>query len=257
MRTRTARPRPQVTPQAVVKAALEILDKEGTEGVTFRAVAQKLGVKAPALYWHFVNKRDLMDDLAQSILVGGGVDAVNRPSEPSDWRPWLAQCARTLRAALIAHRDGGRVVAGASFGRAKALARLTLLTSEALREAGFGLLEAGLATGVVIDYVWGFVIEEQEGEGPPPGPQLVAWEMGERNGGVDFIGEAFGVDPPVARFASDYIQEVKRHDDTELFEWGLQVILDGLARVKESGREANLPAARSELRRAATRGSPR
>jgi len=118
-----------------------ILDQEGAEGVTFRAVAQKLGVRPPALYWHFVNKRDLMDDLAQSILVGGGVDAIPRPPEPSDWRPWLAQSAQTLRAALIAHRDGGRVVAGASLGRAKALARLALQSAEVLRQAGFGVFD--------------------------------------------------------------------------------------------------------------------
>ncbi len=221
-----------------MRAALEILDREGIDGVTFRAVAQRLGVKAPALYWHFVNKRDLMDDLAQSILVGGGVDAISRPPRSSEWRPWLARSARTLRSALIAHRDGGRVVAGASFFRARALARLTLLSAEVLREAGFGLLEAGLAASTVIDYVWGFVIEEQEGVGPSPERVHAAI----RSRGADLVREMFGVDPVLARYAHAMVEERKRHGDDTLFEWGLQVILDGLVQAKRSKRGPGPPA---------------
>ena len=71
-----------------------------------------------------------------------------------------------LRNALIAHRDGGRVVAGASFGRAYALEKMLAQIARVLNKAGFDSLHADLAAGTTIDYVWGFVIEEQAGLNP-------------------------------------------------------------------------------------------
>jgi len=47
MRQRNVRKRPNVSPEVVVRTALELLDAEGMEGVTFRAVAKKLGIQPP------------------------------------------------------------------------------------------------------------------------------------------------------------------------------------------------------------------
>ncbi|MGP8147794.1 MAG: TetR/AcrR family transcriptional regulator C-terminal domain-containing protein [Thermoplasmata archaeon] len=227
-----------MSPEVVVRTALELLDAEGMEGVTFRAVAKKLGIQPPALYWHFVNKRDLMDDLAQAILVGGGVDAIQPPQNPSEWKEWLGQSANTLRKALVAHRDGGRVVAGASFGRAKALARFTIVSTQVLKESGFGLAEAGLATATVVDYVWGYVIEEQEGRGPEPSGATATGANGTPRLAEKFPGEAFAVDPSVANLFRETMKEIHKLSEGQLFDWGLQVILKGLTSAKKSGRRA-------------------
>jgi hypothetical protein len=223
---------------------MELLDAGGMEGVTFRAVAKKLGIQPPALYWHFVNKRDLLDDLAQAILIGGGVDAIQPPKNPSEWKGWLGQSANILRGALIAHRDGGRIVAGASFGRAKALAKFTGVSTKVLNDGGFGLVEASLATTTVVDYVWGFVIEEQEGRGP--GPPSTGGERPEGTTGLSekLLGEKFGVELPLAKLIREAMLEMNKLSDAQLFDWGLQVILEGLVSAKKSGRRAALgPAA--------------
>lgn len=234
MRSRSGRRRPHVTPDAVVAAAMKLLDEGGMEAVTFRAVAKDLGVQAPALYWHFLNKRDLMDDLAQAILVEGGVNALQPPAKASEWQEWLATMARTVRAALVAHRDGGRVVAGASFFRARSLARLVIVASDVLRDAGFGLLESSLSAATVIDYVWGFVIEEQEGTGPEKPDAEFAAKLKSQSG--EFFGEVFGVDPRLAHLSGQMIEERKKYSDDDLFEWGLQTILDGLSLAKKTRR---------------------
>ena len=67
MKTRKTKT-PHIQPDAVIKAALEILDAEGLENVTLRRIAAKLNVQAPALYWHFKDKSDITDDMAQAIL---------------------------------------------------------------------------------------------------------------------------------------------------------------------------------------------
>ncbi|MGA7475888.1 MAG: TetR/AcrR family transcriptional regulator C-terminal domain-containing protein [Thermoplasmata archaeon] len=240
MRQRTVRKRPNVTPEVVVRAALELLDAEGLEGVTFRAVASKLGIQAPALYWHFENKKDLMDDLAQTILIEGGVDAIQPPSKAGDWKTWLGQAAHTLRKALVAHRDGGRVVAGASFSRAKALAKLDITSTKVLKDAGFGTVEASLATATVVDYVWGFVIEEQEGRGPAPSGAAASGASRPSGPGEKLPGNAFGVDPSMVGLFREAVKELNKFSDVQLFDWGLQVVLDGLTSARKTGRRASI-----------------
>jgi TetR/AcrR family tetracycline transcriptional repressor len=101
-----------LTRDDVVRAAVELLDEQGLDGVTLRALGDRLGVAAPTLYWHVRNKQHLLDLVAEAI-VRGGVDRV--PIEPAPgepWWDWVASRARALRGALLLHRDGARVVAG-------------------------------------------------------------------------------------------------------------------------------------------------
>ena len=238
MRVRKAKA-PHIEPEAVVRAALEILDAEGLEHVTMRKISSKLGVQAPALYWHFKDKRDIIDDMAQAILVQGGLEDIKRPRDPAAWAEWLNETAHAVRNAMVSHRDGGRAVAGASF-RAKTLAKLAILTTRVLNEAGFDLLHASLATATTLDYVWGFVIEEQAGEGPEPEP---ASPQGQE---VTF---SFGLDLMDANLMDAIMTKRDKLTATEKFEWGLQVIVTGLkSALSNAGNEVKT--ARSKYLRA-------
>ena len=210
---------PRIEPEAVVTAALEILDAEGLHAVTLRQISSKLGVKPPALYWHFRDKQDIIDDMAQRILVQGGLGDIGRPKDPAAWAEWLAETAHAVRRVMVSHRDGGRVVAGASFSRAKTLARLLILTTRVLNDAGFDLVHASLATATTFDYVWGYVIEEQAGAGP------------ETESSAPHGHEAafpFGLDPSDAELLDAIVTESVNLTQTERFDWGLRVIVNGL-----------------------------
>jgi TetR/AcrR family transcriptional regulator, tetracycline repressor protein len=100
-----------ISREDVVRAAVEVLDDEGLPGLTLRAVATRLGVSAPTLYWHVKDKRHLLDLVAAHVLAERP-DA-HRPPRPGEavWE-WLAESARRNRALLLAHRDGVHVVAG-------------------------------------------------------------------------------------------------------------------------------------------------
>ncbi len=209
---------PHIEPQAAIRATLEILDAEGLEHVTMRQISSKLGVKPPALYWHFKDKQDIIDDMAQAILVQGGLGDIKRPRDPAAWAEWLIETACAVRRAMVSHRDGGRVVAGASF-RAKTLAKLMILTTRVLNEAGFDLLHASLATGLTFDYIWGFVIEEQAGKGPEPEP---APPQGQE------VASPFALDLMDEDLLDAVMTERDKLTATEEFEWGLRVIVSGL-----------------------------
>ena len=51
----------------LLASALEVLQDQGLEGVTMRAVADRAGVTAPALYWHFADKEALVREIAREL----------------------------------------------------------------------------------------------------------------------------------------------------------------------------------------------
>ena len=150
-----------LTKEEIVHKALEILNRDGLEGVTLRRVAAELHVKAASLYWHMKNKRELMDEMAEE-MVRSHFERYDPPDRKTPWQTWLRDVAHGLREALLAYRDGGLVVAGVNPNRAKTFARLGAYLLTTLRQTyGLDLEVAGVLTPTMIVYTWGSVIEEQ------------------------------------------------------------------------------------------------
>ena len=151
-------------------AAIDLLDDEGIDGVTVRALATRLGVRAPALYWHVHSKQDLLDEMgteiqrrvfARTLAASAAGSGPGGGSGSGDWRSGLAGYARILRQEYLAHRDGARTFSGT---------RITdpgVLKSQepwfaAMVAAGLDLASVTAAGELVTAFVVGFVIEEQE-----------------------------------------------------------------------------------------------
>ena len=144
----------------IVAEAIALLDEVGYDNLTTRRLADRLGVKQPALYWHFRNKRALLDAIDEEILAPHHAAAVPRPED--DWRSFLLGYGESIRKALLAHRDGGRVHAGAppsddQIGGTEAQVGL-------LHAAGFSPLVALQALLTINSYVLGSVIDQQADE---------------------------------------------------------------------------------------------
>ncbi len=151
----------------IISAALDVLDRDGLDGVTLRRLAKELGVQAPAIYWHIPNKEALLDEMANAILEQQFKD-VDFEDDHRDWVEWLDTLAHDLRTAMLSRREGARVVAGAHLGIAVMLLKLLDLSVRVLTNAGFkGGLPATI-TGTVISFTFGSVIEEQSS--PPLHP---------------------------------------------------------------------------------------
>ncbi len=217
MRDRSYPRGPRISPEAVIRAALEVLDEEGLDDVTLRKIASKLDIRAPTLYWHFKNKSDLIDDMAEVILKDGGMYDLKPPKDGGAWAEWLAQTAHSLRRAMVSHRDGGRVVAGASF-RSNAMKKLKSTNVLVLNEAGFDPLHSILGSETVTDYVWGYVIEEQAT------PPLTLDDM---------PGLRERMEEPDMVLVGQAMTELMKRPPEELFDWGLQIILSGLKKALE------------------------
>ncbi len=91
--------------ERITSAGLAILDAWGLGDLSMRRVADELGVKAGALYYHVPNKQSLLARIADVILASA-------PSpHTSDLAQWLREWSHGLRQALLAHRDGAELVA--------------------------------------------------------------------------------------------------------------------------------------------------
>ena len=84
--TPARRPRGALSREAIVDAAIDVLDRDGLEGLTMRAVADRLGTGAMSLYRHVANRDELLDLVVARLLA----DAGRAPGWTGDWRTDLA-----------------------------------------------------------------------------------------------------------------------------------------------------------------------
>lgn len=54
--------------RVIIDKAIIILDRDGEDGLTFRALAQELSTGAGALYYHVANKEELLSEATNSIV---------------------------------------------------------------------------------------------------------------------------------------------------------------------------------------------
>ncbi|WP_026403440.1 TetR/AcrR family transcriptional regulator C-terminal domain-containing protein [Actinomadura rifamycini] len=200
-----------ITRERIVAAALELLNDQGMDALTVRALAARLDVGAPALYWHVRNKQELLDEMS-TFVMRRVTDAVTAISPSGSWRDDVAAYARALRAEYLRHRDGARIFSGTRFSdpdvvKAKEswLARLTA--------AGFTLAEADDVLDLVIAFVVGFVIEEQERTQTEPGRYSPAERDAWLGDGAELVKAAGHL----------------RDDGDPRFERQLGIVLDGFA----------------------------
>ena len=147
----------RLTREMVIQGALELLDEVGLDEFTTRRLADRLGIQSPTLYWHFKNKRALLDAMAYAMLREH--DARPVPPPGADWHAWWRDSAHSFRRALLSRRDGARVHAGTlpsadQLPRTEAMIRL-------FRSAGFSPEEALSILISLSRFIVGWVLEEQ------------------------------------------------------------------------------------------------
>ncbi|MFT4075178.1 MAG: TetR/AcrR family transcriptional regulator C-terminal domain-containing protein [Asticcacaulis sp.] len=146
----------------IIDAALDLLNEVGIDALSTRALAQKLGVQQPALYWHFKNKRALLDALNAAIQARYDT---YEPAPDETWQSFFRRNMITFRKALLSVRDGARLHAGteAEPDHVEQIERLMVfMTRQGIEPAD--AMSLSIATS---RYVVGCVLEEQS-EAPSP-----------------------------------------------------------------------------------------
>jgi TetR/AcrR family transcriptional regulator, tetracycline repressor protein len=208
----------------IVQAGLAVLEKEGFERMSLRAVAREMGMHAPGLYWYIESKQELIDLMAKAIL-DDGMHALRGPAEGEQWQDWLTELAVQMRRCLVARRDGARVVAGAYLFGTDALTAVLEMALTTLEAAGFPRRRAMLGVITVMRYTMGIALDEQAS---PPHPPPMALEGGAPPHGGPPIDAARW--PRVAAAFGEYFAELPdRSDRAEPhFLRGIELIIGGM-----------------------------
>jgi TetR/AcrR family tetracycline transcriptional repressor len=93
------RRRDPISRDAIVTAAIQLLDREGLAALSMRKLADELGAGAASLYWH-VGSKDGLLDLVMDAVIGEG--KIPDP-EPDRWQEQIKQVARDQRAGILRH----------------------------------------------------------------------------------------------------------------------------------------------------------
>jgi AcrR family transcriptional regulator len=94
-----------LTRERLVEAALELINEEGLDGLSMRALADRLEVKASSLYWHVRDRGELLELLAESIL-----GTVSRPRQRATWRDTVLAIGDALGKRVAAQKDANRIL---------------------------------------------------------------------------------------------------------------------------------------------------
>ncbi len=210
-----AGPRRRLTRDRVVRAALEVADADGIGALTMRRLGQDLGVEAMSLYNHVANKEDLLDAMVDAVF-----DEIRLPVPGQDWRTAMTERARSARSVLHAH-PWATVLMDSRLAPGPATLRHHDAVIGTLRTSGFPVDLAAHAISVIDSYLYGFAL--QEDALPFEGPDGVA-EVAEA------MLAALPEDqyPHLAALTRDHVLQ-PGYDYADEFDYGLQLILDGLA----------------------------
>jgi AcrR family transcriptional regulator len=157
------RPR-KLSAEAIVAAAIALLDREGAEALTMRRLGAELGVEAMSLYRHVSSRQALLDAVADSL----GAE-IEPDARAADWPDALRALASEVRALARRHPAAFTLVGVRVLGTPGALAPVEAVLAS-LRRGGFTPARAISAYRLVIAYARGFALSELAGfavEAPP------------------------------------------------------------------------------------------
>jgi AcrR family transcriptional regulator len=214
-----AAPRTPLTTERVLQAAVELADREGVGSLSMRRLARELGVEAMSLYHHVPNgKQALLDAMVDLVFA-----EIELPAAGTDWKSAMRRRAMSARAALRRHpwaiglMESRRTPGSANIRHHDAVIGC-------LREAGFSVALTAHAYSLLDSYIYGFAL--QEASLPVTTPQETA-EVA-RSIMAEFPADAY---PHLAELAVQHVLQ-PGYDYGDEFEFGLDLILDGLERAR-------------------------
>lgn len=160
----------QLSRERIVRAALDIVDREGLPALSMRRLGAELGVDPMAVYYYVPNKDALLDAIVEAVM--GDIDlGIDDPSAPTEERIMCA--ARAYRDVMLAHGNAIPIVLNRGPRTPVAMRPVELLVG-ILRDAGLPPGEAMAGMNAIAAAVRGIVAMIAADETAPASPEEIA-----------------------------------------------------------------------------------
>lgn len=202
----------------VLRAAVDLADRAGLGALSMRKLAEALEVEAMTLYYYASNKDDILAGMVDLVL--GEIDM---PSEEADWRAAIRRSALSAQAVLLRHPWApGLMISPKHIGPARV--RYTEWLLGRLRGAGFSAEVAYYAYDTLDSHIVGSMLWASGG---------MAATKEEWGVAMTFLRELPADEyPRIAEHLAVRAAPARQGTQTP-FEFGLDLILEGLARMRE------------------------
>jgi AcrR family transcriptional regulator len=203
----------------VLRTAVLLADKGGIESLTMRKLAQELGVEAMSLYHYVAKKDDILDGIVDQV-----VREIDVPSKEADWKTAIRQSAISAHEVLLRHPWAcSLTVSTTTVSPARMRYMESLLAT--LRGAGFSPELTHHAYHALDSHITGFTLWQVNFP-------FAAEDLAKI--GANFLRELPAEEYPyLAEHVEQHLTESSHEDEGE-FEFGLDLILDGLERLRDA-----------------------
>lgn len=146
--------REPLSTERVLRAALQLADASGTDGLTMRRLGQQLGVEAMSLYKHVANKDAILDGIVDLVVA-----EIALPAPGDDWKTAMRRRGISAHEVLMRHPWAcALLMSRPNVG--PAMLRYANSTLATLRGAGFSIELADHAWNAMDSHIYGFTLQK-------------------------------------------------------------------------------------------------
>jgi AcrR family transcriptional regulator len=231
-----AEPRQPLTRERVLRTAVRIADRDGLEALTMRNLAQELGVEAMSLYHHVANKEAVLDGVVDVVgtEIEAAASAVDAPAPADAWKTAMRRRILAAREVLLRHPWVPEVMDTRTTASPSVLRYYDGVLG-LMRAGGFSYELAHHALHALGSRALGYTRELFEGGDADERDEAAAAALEELAGQLPHL-----VEMMTHISHSDPDSTLGWCDDQVEFEFALDLILDGLDRLREGGGQASM-----------------
>ena len=214
--------RQPLTPERVLQAAIDLADDIGVEALTIRKLADSLGVGPMTIYHHVPGKEQIIDGMVDIVF-----SEIDLPPAELDWKQGMRLRCMSARSALNRHWWAAPLMETRTSPGPASITHHDAVIG-CLRSGGLSLQMTAHAYAVLDSFIYGFAVQEAglpfHGDEPDVPLDELAKGMLEA-----FPADAF---PNFVEFTVEHALQ-PGYDFGDSFEFGLDLILDGLERATD------------------------
>ncbi len=203
--------------ERIIEASIELLDSSGEEGLTFRALSERLVTGPGAIYWHIANKSDLLTAACDAVV-----------ARTMDERVVVTTPEATIRAVALGLFDAidehpwiGSALTSAP--GASPVVRILERIGQQIRVLGVPDEQQWAAVGALMAFILGVSIQNAANG------QLARTQCLDRSDFLEAVSTAWSqLDPKEYPFSRSVAGQIRDHDDRVDFLAGIDLILKGI-----------------------------